>query len=267
MSEQHYEREALGETLTAVLLRMAPADHRFSVAELAPLDQFHARGLAATAELARDAGLTSGMRVLDVGSGLGGPARYLASTYGCTVTGVDLSHSFVEAARVLTAHWDGNVEVDFVHGDATRLDFEAETFDAAFLQHVAMNVADRVSLYAGIRRVLRPGGHLALYDVVRGTGEIDYPLPWAPAADASFLLSESETRDSLAVAGFRPNVWRSETAIALAWFDAIATAAPAPNAINLGAVLGSGVAPAVANFRRNLATGAIGIIAAVLERT
>jgi SAM-dependent methyltransferase len=179
---------------------------------------------------------------------------------------VDLSRSFVEAARVLNAHWDGSAEIAFVQGDATRLTFDAETFDVAFLQHVAMNVADRAALYTGIRRVLRPGGRLAVYDVVRGSGEIVYPVPWAPTADMSFLLSETETSDALAAAGFRRTVWRIETAVALAWFDEIAAVPPAPNAVNLGGVLGPGVAPAVANFRSNLARGAIGILAAVLER-
>ena len=92
------------------------------------LDQFHTRGLAATAELAELAGITADMSVLDVGSGVGGPARFLAATYGCHVTGVDLSEPFVDAARYLTERTGQSGQVSFQVASALELPFDDGSF-------------------------------------------------------------------------------------------------------------------------------------------
>src|SRR5262249_54389677 len=148
--------------------------------QLGALDQFHTRGLAATDELAKLAGITAEMSVLDVGSGVGGPARFLAATYdGCRVTGVDLSEPFVEAARYLTERTGQSGRVWFETASALELPFDDGDFDVVLLQHVAMNISDRARLYREIRRVLKSGGRFAIYDVVSNGGEPHYPVPWA----------------------------------------------------------------------------------------
>ena len=171
----HYRATGLTGRLKTALLALGPEDRQLMPQQLAALDQFHTRGLAATAELAKLAGIGAGMSVLDVGSGVGGPARFLAATCGCRVTGVDLSEPFVEAARYLTGRTGQGGQVSFETASALELPFDAGRFDVVLLQHVAMNIADRTRLYREIRRVLKPGGRFATFDVVSTGG--DAPIP------------------------------------------------------------------------------------------
>jgi SAM-dependent methyltransferase len=165
---EHYSATGLTGRIRSALATIEAESQTLTVARLAPLDQFHLRGILASAELASAAGIDPSTRVLDLGCGIGGPARYLAATFGCRVTGVDLSPDFIEAATYLTARCGLSDRVTFQAGDALHLPFEHTAFDAIFLQHVAMNIADRAALYAEGRRILAPGGRLAIYDLVRG---------------------------------------------------------------------------------------------------
>src|SRR5260370_23219380 len=205
---QHYATTGLTDGIKAAL---APEDRPLTVAELAPLDQFHTRGILATAELAAAAGIEPSSRVLDLGCGIGGPARYLAATFGCKVTGVDLSPAFIDAAVYLTARCGLTERVTFEVGDAQHLSFEDGAFDAVFLQHVAMNIEDRAALYAEVRRILAPGGRFVTYDVVLRDGGVVYPVPWARDGSASFLQSEADTRAALEHAGYKTVLWRDDT--------------------------------------------------------
>jgi sarcosine/dimethylglycine N-methyltransferase len=161
----HYRATGLKERLETALAALGPKDQLLTPAQLAPLDQFHTRGLAATAELADLAQITAEMSVLDVGSGVGGPARFLAQAYGCWVTGVDLSEPFVDAANTLTERTGLSGRVSFETASALELPFDAGRFDAVLMQHVAMNISDRARLYREVRRVLKAGGRLAAFDV------------------------------------------------------------------------------------------------------
>src|SRR5579884_1576989 len=162
----YYRASGLTERLKTALTTLGPEDQRLTPQQLGALDQFHTRGLAATAELAKLTGISAEMAVLDVGSGLGGPARFLAATFGCRVTGIDLSEPFVDAARYLTARTGQGDKVAFQAASALELPFADGSFDAVLLQHVAMNIADRARLYREIRRVLKQGGRFATFDVV-----------------------------------------------------------------------------------------------------
>ena len=162
----HYRATGLTGRLKTALMALGPEDQQLTPRQLAALDQFHTRGLAATAELGKLAGITAGMSVLDVGSGVGGPARFLAATYGCQVTGVDLSEPFVDAARYLTERTGQSGQVSFETASALELPFDDGGFDVVLLQHVAMNISDRTRLYREIRRVLKSGGRFATFDVV-----------------------------------------------------------------------------------------------------
>ena len=218
----HYRAIDLVERLKAVLAVFGPENQRLTPRQLAALDQFHSRGLAATAELANLAGITADMLVLDVGSGVGGPARFLAATYGCRVTGVDLSQPFVDAARYLTERTGQSGQVSFQTASALELPFDAGGFNVVLLQHVAMNVSDRARLYREIRRVLKSGGRFATFDVVLNSGEPHYPVPWARTSATSFLLTASATREAIEPAGFRTLVWQDDTEAAKAWIAAAA---------------------------------------------
>ena len=261
----HYAASGLTELIKSALTSIAPDGQTLSVAQLAPLDQFHIRGILATEELAGAAGLESGSRVLDLGCGIGGPARYLAATFGCQVTGLDLSPGFIDAGTYLTARCGLSDRVTFQAGDALHLPFEDGAFDAVFLQHVAMNVEDRAALYGEVHRVLVPGGRFATYDVIVGVGEVVYPVPWARDASTSFLLSEAETRTALEDAGFQPVFWRDDSQTAVDWFRAT-LGGPPPSGPNLGVVLGPEFQAMTANLARNIREQRLGVLSAVLTR-
>jgi sarcosine/dimethylglycine N-methyltransferase len=261
-AREHYGATGLTERLRAALGALGPQDQRFTPEQLGALDQFHTRGLAATAELARLAGITAAMSVLDVGAGIGGPARFLAATYGCRVTGVDLSEPFVQAARYLTERTGQGAQVSFQTASALELPFEDGGFDVVLLQHVAMNIADRARLYREIRRVLTSGGRFATYDVALRSGEPHYPVPWARTPATSFLLTASATREEIELAGFRTIVWQDHTETAKAWIARLRASGPPPS-LNLGVVMGPDFAQLSANLGRNLMEGRLGILTAV----
>ena len=262
---EHYSATGLTDRIRAALTTIAPERQALTVAQLAPLDQFHTRGILATADLARAAGIDPSTRALDLGCGIGGPARYLAETFGCKVTGVDLSPSFIDAATWLTARCGLSDRVAFQVGNALHLPFEDAAFDAVFLQHVAMNVEDRSALYDEVRRILAPGGRFVTYDLVLRDGDVLYPVPWARDASASFLLSESDTRKALERAGYKAVLWRDDTEAAADWFRTVMSAQP-PSGPNLALVMGPDFPAMTGNLARNLRENRLGVLSAVLTR-
>ena len=176
----HYSENLELADVIAQSLRNAGKDlNKLTTTDLAMVDEFHIRGRKATLELAAKMNLNADSRVLDIGSGLGGPARTLAETYGCRVTGIDLTQAFCDVATAMS-DWVGLGELtSFKQGDATSLPFDSKTFDAAMTIHVAMNIAAKDMMYLEARRVVKPGGAFAVYDVLQGEGgEVLYPVPW-----------------------------------------------------------------------------------------
>jgi SAM-dependent methyltransferase len=210
------------------------------------------------------AGITADTSVLDVGSGVGGPARILAATYGCEVTGVDLSEPFVDAARYLTERTGQSGQVSFETASALELPFDAGRFEVVLLLHVAMNISDRERLYREIRRVLVTGGRFATFDVVLNSGEPHYPVPWARTPATSFLLTAAATRAAIEPSGFRTLASRDDTEAAKVWITQLRASGPPPSP-NLGVVMGPDFAQLSANLGRNLMEGRIGILTAVFE--
>jgi SAM-dependent methyltransferase len=243
----HYRATGLTGRLKTVLAALGPEDQLLTPQQLGALDQFHTRGLAATADLAQLADITAGMSVLDVGSGIGGPARFLAATRSCLVTGVDLSEPFVDAARYLSERTRQSGQVSFQAASALELPFDDGRFDIVLLQHVAMNISDRARLYREIRRVLKQGGRFATFDVVLGAGEPRYPLPWARTPATSFLLTAEATRAAIEAAGFSMLAWQDDTEVAKAWFAQLRASGPPPSP-NLGVVMGPDFAELAANL-------------------
>lgn len=236
------------------------------------IDNLHTRGFAATVDLAKTVGVTQDMYVLDIGSGLGGPARYLAETFGCRVEGVDAQPGLVSAANYLSSRWIGPAErVAFNVGDAVALPFADAVFDLVWMQHVAMNIADRDRLYREIRRVLRPGGRLAAYDVLRANGELIYPTPWAADGSLSTVLSADETRDALERNGLHVNSIWFDTLGALAWVRTTAAVLPTgerpPGALLFRAALGENFREIVGNLGRNYLEGHADVAAIIAQRS
>ncbi|MEO8305559.1 MAG: methyltransferase domain-containing protein [Betaproteobacteria bacterium] len=199
----HYSQGKLLQRLTAALAGDGVDAAHPTIDALRPYDQFHGRGFEATVEMADSLEVAATDRLLDVGSGIGGPARYFAHRYGCAVTGIDLTAEFCDVARVLT-RWVGlDGKVAFQCGNALAMPFANDHFDGAYSMNVSMNISDRAGLYRETHRVLKPGGWLMLSELAKGAGgELDYPTPWANTADTSFLSTPEETQQGLVDAGF-----------------------------------------------------------------
>ena len=267
----HYAPSDLGGRTLAALRASGKETSSLTLDDLALLDQFHIGGKAATLELARLAGLQAGSRVLDIGSGLGGPARTLAAELGCEVTGLDLTEEFCRVAELLTARTGLADRVRFRHGSALDLPFAPATFDVVWTQHSTMNVADKETLYAESHRVLRTGGRLALHEIMAGpAGPPHFPVPWARDAALSFLRPAAELRALLAHSGWREREWVDASAAALTWYEAQRPAPgatpPVPPPLGLHLVLGDDFRTMGRNLVRNLAENRIAVIQAVFER-
>src|ERR1700680_1508126 len=238
--------------------------------DLAALDQFHVGGLDAGATLARLCSLSTGMHVLDVGSGLGGPSRFLAATYGCRVTGIDVTESYCRIASLLAECMGLEHLVDYRHGDALHLPFADQTFDAAWTQHASMNIAEKAEFYAEIARVVKVGARFAVHDVVQSTGgPILSPVPWARSAALSHLLTSEETREAVVRSGFSVLVWNDVSEAAADWLSqggAKRDPADVPR-LGLHLVLGQEFPEVGANLRGNLEEHRCGVIQVVFERT
>jgi SAM-dependent methyltransferase len=199
----HYTHGYLLQAILDALQQMGKDPERFTAMDLVTGDEFHLGWLPATAALAQELDLAPGMHVIDVGSGIGGPARYFADAHKCRVTGVDLTQEFVEVANELTRRCGLGDLVSFRQGSALDLPFGAGTFDAATLIHVGMNIADKARLFDNVRRVLKPGGMFCVYEVMRAdTGDLPYPMPWAQGSETSFVETPETYRRLLGAAGF-----------------------------------------------------------------
>jgi ubiquinone/menaquinone biosynthesis C-methylase UbiE len=206
----HYTRGDLLSRLDAALTGDGIDPAQPSIEALAPYDQFHSRGLEATVELARLIQAGGSSHILDIGSGIGGPARYFAQRFGCRVTGIDLTPEFCEVARHLTRLLNLEDRLAFELGSALAMPFAGASFDGAYSMNVSMNIADKAAFYREINRVLKPGAWLALSEVAKGEGSaLDYPTPWARSAATSFLSTPEATRRGLVEAGFEVAQFRS----------------------------------------------------------
>lgn len=221
--QTHYTRSDLGDVILTALEKAGKDVNRLTPEDLEPIDQFHIRGWTATLELARTAGLDASKHVLDVGSGVGGTSRCLAKEFGCRVTGIDLTDEYCRAATMLSAKTGLTHLVEYRQGDATKLPFDDGVFDVVWTEHMAMNIPDKTKLYKEMHRVLKPGGTLAIYDVLAGpSGPVLFPVPWARTPDVSFLVSPDELRKLLEETGFTITDWSDTTEAARVWFVSLA---------------------------------------------
>ena len=285
--EQHYTRRGTGmdiETTIVTALRNAGKNiDQLTVDDLAPVDEMHTLGREATANIASLLNLQPNSHVLDVGSGIGGPSRYLASKFGCRVTGLDLVEEYCRVADSLAKRVKLDKLLTYRQGDATQMPFEDGAFDVVWTQHASMNIADKKRLYSEMHRVLKPGGgKLAIYDIFKGNSSSDmdasssihFPVPWATDPSISHLISGEETRKLLKedVAGFKELAWEDKTESVIDWVKqmmkrAQQTSGGGPPPLGLHVIGGPQWSEMVKNALKNLEEGRIAVGQGIFERS
>ena len=265
----HYARDGLVNAIRDGLARLGKTESTITAEDLAPVDEFHIGGRAATAEIAEKLAIDPSDRVLDIGCGLGGPARQMAAQYGCHVTGIDLTPDYVEAGNVLSGWLHLRERVSLQQGDALALPFDDGSFSAAYMLHVGMNIGDKCALFAGIARVLRSPGRFAIYDVMRtGDGELSYPLPWSSRPETNAIASPDQYRDALSAAGFQVVSERERRDVALEYFArqrSQVESGPPPLGVHI--LMGGRRPELVGNMSEAIAAGRISPVEIIARRT
>lgn len=258
---QHYARGGLEETILAALAASGKDPDRLTADDLAPVDEFHIGGREATAALAAALPLAPGTRLLDIGCGIGGPSRYFAATHGVHVEGIDLTAEYVQVAESLARRLGLGDRVSYRQGSALALPFAAGGFEGAYMLHVGMNVAAKEMLFREVRRVLKPGGFLAIYDIMRmAEGALRFPMPWAQSEATSFVATAAEYRHLLEAAGFELRHERNRRDFALDFFQrmrARATAGGGPPPLGLHLLMGTGARERIGSMIAGVEAGLI----------
>jgi ubiquinone/menaquinone biosynthesis C-methylase UbiE len=266
----HYSQSDLAAKITSALERAGKKIDTLTRDDIASMDEFHIRGRDATRELARLANLQSKNKVLDLGCGVGGPARTLAAEFGCSVTGVDLVEEYCRTAEIMTDRVGLSDRVVFHHGDIMAMPFETDSFDIAWSQHTMMNIEDKARLLSKVHRLLRNRGYFAFYEICAGSNSpIHFPVPWAGNPEISFLVTPEELGQILKATGFMEHKWMDITRSSLEWFEGLlasmkARSAGASPPLGLNMLMGETTAEKTANVVRNLREDRIRVVQGVL---
>ncbi len=258
---KHYGGDELLASIGAGLDAMGLSPATAGIDVLGPVDEFHIGGRRATTDLCTQLEVDSDTTLLDVGCGIGGTARFLASTFGCAVAGVDLAPNYVAVARELT-EWTGlSDRVRFEVGSALEMPFDDEAFDGAVQLHLGMNIEDKKRLCDEVFRVVRPGGRFGLYDIMRTSDDpLPFPVPWAANESMSFVDDLPTYRMALEAAGFEVQQLRNRGAFAIEFFSAMRKQSAnngGPPPLGLHIILGQDAPLKIANMVDAIAAGTI----------
>ena len=265
----HYATHDLEVVVINALVAAGKDPSKLVLEDLAAIDEFHIRGRKATIDLASRLHFDVSTEVLDLGCGLGGASRYLASEYGCRVAGLDITEAYCRVAVMLTMRLGLSDRVSYHHGDALAMPFVDASFDIVWTQHAMMNIADKDAFCTEVMRVLKPGGVLACYEIFSGTGgDVCYPVPWARDAATSFLARPEQMRKVLEEVGFEIEHWQDTTEVGRNWFkrmgEKLRNQGPSPLGIHI--LLGDAFQSMAKNQVRNLNEDRISLIEAVARR-
>jgi ubiquinone/menaquinone biosynthesis C-methylase UbiE len=266
---RHYANDKIAERILAALRAELGRDVSINPDTLAPMDHFHGGGLNSTQSLAERLAPQQRDDVLDIGSGIGGPARWIAAHFGCHVTGIDLTEEFCEAAEALNLACGLQDQVRIMQGSALALPLPDASFDRAYSQNVLMNIRDKRAFYTEAFRVLRPGGLFAVDQVGMGpNGPPDYPQPWASEAENSFLGSTEEIRAHAEAAGFAVLMLRDVTSESIEFNRALQERIrrEGPPRLGLEVLVGSRFRELRRNSAQSLERGATAVIQLLLRR-
>lgn len=262
--EQHYSADGI-ENRILDALRAAGLDPGglVPIEELRALDQFHTGGRRATLQLLEKATIGANQRVLDVGAGLGGPARMIASTLGCQVTCVEMSPDYCAGARLLNTLTGLDHRVEVHRGSALAMPFPEASFEVVWMQNVGMSIAGKRHLYWEIRRVLTPGGRFIFQEVAAGTtGPPHFPVPWATDPADSHLVPVASFSPAVEECGFTAEAFEDISEAELAR----APVAPPTGPLNLGVYVDN-IAEKARNSRRNLEEGRTRLVRGIFRAT
>lgn len=269
MVEAHYSQGELLDSIREGIQRLGKSPDTVSVDDLGPVDEFHIGGREATAIFLDQLDLTADDHVLDVGCGLGGASRFAVREYGCRVTGIDLTDEYVDTGNEL-CEWVGLGElITLEKGEATASPYSDDAFDKAFMMHVGMNISDKRSLAMELYRVLRPGGRLGIYDVMRvGDGALRFPVPWATNPEESDVSSPEEYASALEAAGFRVVARSDRSAFAAEFFSRLLEEVDRTERSPLGlhVVMGDSAGEKVANMIHNVRQRTVAPVELIVEK-
>lgn len=251
--EKHYTREGMYENIVEKLKETGLTT--VTRKDIGGIDEFHVRGAAVSLELANDISFNKNTRVLDVGCGLGGPARMLAAEFGCHVTGIDLTQEFIRSAKLLSELVGLGELTAFVQGNALSLPFEDNSFDVVWTQHVQMNIENKDKFYSEIARVLAPGGTFIYYDIFSKSGEaLLFPVPWADNSSLSFLMTTKKLSQLLEKEGLAKVKTKDQTPEAIQFFTEILNKPPTTGSQKpgLNLVMGNTAPEKLGNVMKNI---------------
>lgn len=252
--EDHYATENLLVRIDAALadLGASPTDPD----ALKPVDEFHTGGREATEALVSHLDIHPGMRVLDIGAGIGGTARLIARAHKVHVTGVDLTRSYVDVAKALNTRTGMDDDVTMMVGSALDLPVAAGSFDVAVMLHVGMNIDDKPHLMREVARVLKPGGHFALFDVMRDRddGPLAFPVPWSTLPETSFVDHPLAYITAAEGAGLVAEHRRERRDFTLAFFERVmkATAEKGQPPLGIHLLMGATAGEKIRNYVANV---------------
>lgn len=269
---RHYDIAGIEQRILAALAETGVDIAHLSVGDLEGVDEFHIGGVAATRELVDQMALKPTARLLDIGSGIGGPARFAANSVDADVTGIDLTQSYVDIATSLSKRTGMADRTRFVQGSALDMPFQNASFDAAMILHVGMNLPDKPKLMSEAARVLKPGGIFAVYDVMRlKDGVLTFPLPWASDESMSFVATPGDYRAAAAAAGFSVIAERQRGAFAIEFFAtgrarmAAAQAEGKNPPPGVGLIMGESARTKIANITAALEGGILAPVELILR--
>jgi len=266
----HYKHGNLIQAIISALSRAGKSPDSINIEDLAAVDEFHIGGRQATDHLVDQMNLDENHLVVDIGCGLGGPARYVASSFGNKVTGIDLTSEYIETGRVLNQWVKLDQQVRLEQGSALSMPFDNGSFDAGYMLHVGMNIEDKGALFSEIYRILKPGSCFAVYDVMRqNEDELTYPVPWASDSGTSYLATPEQYKQALTDAGFESLREDNRHEFALEFFDhmlAKSKAGGGPPALSLHTLMGESTEIKIKNMISNLSANRIAPVELVVTK-